>query len=97
MRETVGVTFVQGLDDNRKHTLYLDDFQIRDIDSDDTTAPPAPGAVAVRGYERHFDVSWAPAAADDLLAYRIYRSSDGKTFEPIGTQQGSRARFTTSS
>lgn len=94
VRETVGVTFVQGLDDNRKHTLYLDDFQIRDIDSDDTTAPPVPGAITVRGYERHFDVSWTPAAADDLLAYRIYRSSDGKTFEPVGTQQGSRARFT---
>ena len=56
-------------------------------------APPVPEALTVRAYERHFDVSWAPSAADDLLAYRIYRSSDGKTFEPIGTQQGSRTRF----
>jgi hypothetical protein len=93
VRETLGVTFQQGLDDNSRHTLYLDDIQIRDIGSADTTAPPAPTAVTVRGYERHFDVSWAPAAADDLLAYRVYRSWDGKTFEAIGTQQGSRSRF----
>jgi hypothetical protein len=93
VRETLGVTFQQGLDDNGRHTLYIDDVQIRDIGSDDTTAPLAPGAVTVRGYERHFDVSWAPTAADDLLAYRVYRSWDGKKYEPIGTQQGSHARF----
>ncbi len=93
VRNALSVTFLQGLDDNRPHTLYIDDIQIRDIDTGDVTAPPAPGAIAVRGYERHFDVSWEPAAADDLLAYRVYRSWDGKTFEPIGTQQGSRARF----
>jgi hypothetical protein len=93
VREIVSMTFQQGLDDNRQHTLYLDDVQIRDIASADMTAPPAPGSVAVRGYERHVDVTWAPSAADDLLAYRVYRSWDGARFEPIGTQQGSRMRF----
>lgn len=93
VRETLSVTFVQGLDDGEEHTLYLDDFRIRDIGTGDTTPPPAPEAVTVRAYERHFDVNWAPSAAEDLLAYRIYRSSDGKAFEPIGTQQGARSRF----
>jgi hypothetical protein len=94
VRETLSVTFIQGLDDNERHTLYLDDFQIRDIEAGDTTPPPAPEAVTVRAYERHFDVSWTASAADDLLAYRIYRSMEDKAFEPIGTQQGSRLRFT---
>lgn len=93
LSETLSVTFVQGLDDDEEHTLYLDDFQIRDIETGDTTPPTVPEAVTVRGYERHFEVRWAPSAADDLLAYRIYRSWDGKAFEPIGTQQGSRSRF----
>jgi hypothetical protein len=93
VRETLSVTFLQGLDDDEKHTLYLDDFQIRDLSPSDTTPPPVPEALATRAYERHIDVSWAPGTADDLLAYRIYRSADGKTFEPIGTQQGSRTRF----
>jgi hypothetical protein len=91
--EILSITFLQGLDDDEPHTLYLDDFQIRDLDTGDTTAPPAPKTIAARAYERHFDVSWTPSKADDLLAYRIYRSRDGKKFEPIGTQQGSRTRF----
>lgn len=93
VRETLSVTFLQGLDDGEAHTLFLDDFRIRDLDPDDTTAPPAPDAVTVQAYERHFDVSWTPSAADDLLEYRVYRSRDGRTFEPIGIQQGSRSRF----
>ena len=53
-----------------------------------------PEKIATRAYERHVDVSWTPSnTADDLLAYRIYRSRDEKTFEPIGTQQGSRSRL----
>jgi hypothetical protein len=91
--EILSITLLQGLDDDQPHTLYFDDFQIRDLDTADTTAPPPPATIESRAYERHFDVSWAPSDADDLLAYRIYRSWDGKKFEPIGTQQGSRARF----
>ena len=93
VRETLGLTFLQGLDDDERHTLYVDDIRIRDIESGDTTAPPEPEAVTVRAYERHVDVSWTPGVAEDLLAYRIYRSLDGKAFEPIGTQQGARSRF----
>ena len=93
LRETLSVSFIQGLDDGEAHTLYLDDFQIRDLLEEDTTPPPAPQAVAVRGFERHFDVSWEPVEAEDLLSYRIYRSWDGETFEPIGTQQHSIPRF----
>lgn len=93
VREILSITFLQGLDDDARHTLYLDDFQIRDVATGDTTPPPAPNAIAARAYERHVDVSWTPSAADNLLAYRIYRSRDGKTFEPIGTQQSSRTRI----
>lgn len=91
--EILSITLLQGLDDDQPHTIYLDDFQIRDIATGDTTPPPVPQAVTAKAYERHFDVSWTHSAADDLLAYRIYRSWDGKTFEPVGTQQGSRSRF----
>jgi hypothetical protein len=87
------IAFMQGLDDNLEHTLFLDDFQVRDAAGGDTTVPAAPGAVAVRGFERHLDISWQPSTAPDLLAYRIYRSWDGHTFTPVGTQQGSRTRW----
>lgn len=92
-RQFLSIAFMQGLDDGAAHTLYLDDFQIRPATMPDRPPPAAPGAVRVRGYERHFDVNWEPSHAPDLLAYRIYRSSDGRTFTPIGTQQGGRTRF----
>jgi hypothetical protein len=93
VREVLGVTFMQGLDDGEPHTMYVDDIRIRDLKPRDTTAPPAPRDVEVKAYERHFDVTWAPSKAGDLLAYRIYRSYDGKSFEPVGTQQGGYTRF----
>lgn len=93
-RQFLSVSFMQGLDDGVEHTLYLDDVQIRPAQLADEAPPPAPGGVAVRGFERHFDVSWTRSDAPDLLAYRIYRSADGKAFTPVGTQQGGRTRFT---
>lgn len=87
------IAFMQGLDDDREHVLYLDDFQIRDTSSEDVTPPAAPTAVTARGYERHIDVTWQAEDAGDLLAFRIYRADDGKTFKPIGTAQGTRRRF----
>lgn len=91
--DTVSVSFVQGLDDGVEHTLYLDDIMIVDGAAADTVPPPAPAGIAVRGYERHCDLTWQPSEAADLLAYRIYRSDDGRTFAAIGTQRGDRPRY----
>ena len=91
-RDIASITFVQGLDDGVAHTLYLDDFMTIDGVAD-TTPPPAPAGVAVRGYERHCDLTWQPSAAPDVLAYRIYRSWDGKDFTPVGTQRGEWTRY----
>ncbi len=93
VEDTLSVTLVQGLDDDREHVLYLDDFQIRNADPGDAIAPPVPGTPKVRAYERHFDVSWTPSDASDLLAYRIYRSWNGRDFQSVGTQQGTRTRY----
>jgi hypothetical protein len=87
------VVFAQGFEDEQEHTLWLDDFQIRDLPRAATAPPRAPGAVSVTGHERHFDVSWDAHGAGDVLAYRIYRSWDGETFSPVGTQRGDRTRW----
>jgi hypothetical protein len=87
------VAFVQGLDDGAEHTLFVDDFMIIDGAAEDHAAPAAPGAVRVTAYERHFDVSWQPSAADDVFAYRIYRSEDGKNFTAVGTQRNAWTRY----
>jgi hypothetical protein len=91
--DTLSVSIMQGLDDDVEHTLYLDDIQIRNATPGDEIAPPAPASPAVKGYDRHLDLSWQPSDASDLLSYRIYRSNDGQAFLPIGTQLGTRTRY----
>jgi len=93
LKDLISVSFMQGLDDEDERTIYLDDFQIVSSHEKSTTRPSAPAQVSVRGYERHFDVSWAPGSDPQLLAYRIYRSEDGKKWDPVGTQQGTRTRY----
>ena len=93
VRGTVSVTFMQGLDDGVEHTIFLDDFIIIDRAAPDASTPPAPHALAVQAYERHCDLTWQPSDAPGLLAYRIYRSWDGKKFLPVGTQRGDRTRY----
>lgn len=91
-RAAVSLSFMQGLDDGREHTLWVDDFMMVDSAAPvDTTAPGAPGTLAVTGYERHCDLSWQPASGD-VVTYRIYRSDDGRDFAPVGTQRGDRNR-----
>ncbi len=89
----LSIAFMQGLDDNREHTLIVDDFQVRDVDVKDTTPPPPPPTLTTRGFDRHVDVAWNHSEAPDLLAYRIYRAFDGTTFQPVGTAQRTRSRF----
>jgi hypothetical protein len=93
LRNAVSVTFTQGLDDGVEHTLYVDDFMIINRAETDITPPPAPTNLTVKGYEKHFDLVWQHSAAPDVLAYRIYRSPNGKEFKPIGTQRNDRNRF----
>jgi hypothetical protein len=84
---------VQGLDDGVAHTLLVDDIRIANAGSGDTTPPAAPTGLEAKAWERHFDLAWQPGEADDLLEYRIYRSTDGKTFDAVGTQAANRSRF----
>ncbi|MBI2515530.1 MAG: hypothetical protein HYV95_01320 [Opitutae bacterium] len=91
--DTVGVSFTQGLDDGAEHTVYIDDLVVLDGDSTDRTPPAAPTGLTAQGYEKHCDLHWQPADDDDLLAYRIYRSWDGKEFQPVGTQRGDWTRY----
>lgn len=91
--DLLAVSFMQGLDENEERTLYIDDIEVRDATPEDRISPPRIELVRAKAYERHIDLSWEPSDAPDLLSYRIYRSWDGSTFEPIGTQQGARTRY----
>ena len=93
LEKTIGVVFVQGLDDNTEHTVYLDNLMIVDGALADATPPAAPTGLTAQGYERHCDLHWQPSLEADVLCYRIYRSLDGQDYQPVGSQRGDRNRY----
>ena len=88
------VVFQQGRADGLRHTLIVDEIRVDD-DPADEKAPSlsAPEKVRAMGYDRHVVVSWDPVASPALARYIIYRSRDGKAFEPVGTQLPGTERY----
>lgn len=93
-RRFLSIAFMQALDDDVPHTVYLDDFQIRPTSVADDEPPAAPAQVEARGFERHVDVTWQADDPGDVLSFRIYRAREDGEFAPVGTAQAARRRFT---
>src|SRR5258707_10062494 len=55
---------------------------------------PSPQNVKAIGYDRHIEVCWDPVTSPALDRYIIYRSLDGKSFVPVGTQLPGIHRYT---
>ena len=90
-----GIVFSQGAADNAPHTLIIDEIRIDTAEAAAANALAVPANVRAKGYERHIDISWdalpGNASAERFL---VYRSSDGKNFQPIGTQVRGINRYT---
>ena len=83
------IIFLQGRADGVRHTLILDEIRVDGSAAQDkasSDALPTPKNVKATGYDRHIEVQWDPVDSPALGRYVIYRSLDGKTFEPIGIQ-----------
>lgn len=88
------ISILQGLDDNKPHTLYLDEISIDDANSKQSSELlAAPSSLQAKGYDRHIDLSWNANGNRNVRLYKIYRSMDGKPFEAIATQRGDRTRY----
>jgi exo beta-1,2-glucooligosaccharide sophorohydrolase (non-reducing end) len=91
------IVFTQGRADGVQHTLIVDEISVDDTASQgasrNTTPLPAPANVRATGFDRHIEVSWDPVSQPGLGRYVIYRSLDGKQFEPIGIQLPDTRRY----
>jgi len=85
-RRLEAVTFVQGLDDDREHVLLIDDVRVASADSPRGEPPGRPAGLVALGQDSHFDLAWCPGSDGDQLGYRVYRSWDGKNYEPIASR-----------
>ena len=92
-RRVSSITLLQNLEDGGDHTLYIDDISIVDGKSNSDAAPDSSNETDVAGFDRHFDLAWQPIKGERLLSYRIYRSWDGKEFEPVGTRPAWSCRY----
>lgn len=81
------LTFVQGLDDGKPHSLVIDDVRVIDTQLTDAVAPATPASLTARGFERHVELAWQPSAAPDTESYRIYRSVGGAPFVWVASQR----------
>lgn len=93
LRHLAGIVFEQGLDDGVRHTLYIDDVQVGWSGALTPVPPETPVGVTVRPGERHFDLKWSPGGKQEALRYNVYRSLDGKSYTPVGVQQGNFDRY----
>jgi exo beta-1,2-glucooligosaccharide sophorohydrolase (non-reducing end) len=90
------VYFSQGTADDKPHTLILDEIK---VDTESATQGgieaviSVPTNVQAKGYERHVDISWQSPANEDVQHFVVYRSADGKNYDPVGIQVPGINRF----
>lgn len=84
---------LQGLDDGRPQTLYIDDIRVEDAATADRIAPDAPAGLTAHGYDRHVELRWRASQARDVEAYRIYRAEAGGGWQLAGIQRDDTTRY----
>lgn len=87
------ITIVQGLDDGKPHTIYIDEITVADDFPNSHKNPKVPSGLGAKGYERHIDLTWTPIHNANLRYYKIYRSFDGEKYTPVGIQKGTPTRY----
>src|SRR6266404_3610846 len=89
------IVFSQDIADGTPHTLIIDEIRIDAPQAAAAGNPPlAPKNIRAKGYERHVDISWDAVPAMPVERYIVYRSFDGKDFQPIGMQVRGINRYT---
>jgi exo beta-1,2-glucooligosaccharide sophorohydrolase (non-reducing end) len=88
-----GIVFVQGLDDDKPHTLYIDEIEVANDQVANSGKPAAPVALVAKGYDRHVDLSWTAPANSSARYFKIYRAQDAGNYVPVGIQRGDRFRY----
>ena len=94
------IVFSQGVADATAHTLLIDEIWIDD-ESQEINARSSveqtvstPQGLTATGYERHVDLAWEHVPGENVERYVVYRSFDGKEFQPVGMQDRGIPRYT---
>ncbi len=94
------IVFSQSVADGIAHTLLIDEIWLDDESemtnarSSGEQAVSTPQGLNATGYERHVDLTWERVPDENIERYVIYRSFDGKEFQPVGMQVRGIGRYT---
>ena len=89
------IVFSQDIADDAPHSLIIDEIRVDGAEAATLAKPPTlPRNMRAKGYERHVDISWDAVTATPIERYIVYRSLDGKDFQPIGIQARGINRYT---
>jgi len=81
------VIFRQDKADGVRHALLIDEIRVEDASAQRRQAAIAsPTNLKAIGYDRHIELRWEAAPGANVQRYVIFRSMEGKPFEPIGIQ-----------
>lgn len=86
------VALRQQSEDGKKHQMFIDQMELLP----DETSPPikhSPDITSATGYEKHVDIDWKNISDPSVKYVKIYRSTDGEHFHPVGIQSPHISRY----
>ena len=86
------VAFRQNSDDGKTHRIFIDQMELLP----NASHPPihrSPDILSVTGYEKHVDINWEKITDPRVKYVKIYRSTNGKDFHPVGIQTPRISRY----
>jgi exo beta-1,2-glucooligosaccharide sophorohydrolase (non-reducing end) len=88
------MVFHQRHADGVRHVLILDEIRLGDpATGEGKGSLSAPENLRATGYDRHVDLRWDTTKNPEVGRYVIYRSLDGRDFEPVGIQVADIGRY----
>mgnify|MGYP000310509297 FL=1 len=94
IKKLAAVALRPGTADGNEYTIYLDDIELLPASLPSVSALNAPVLQEAKAYERHIDIKWIPQSKEDIKYYRIYRSFDGITYQPVAVRRPWMNRYT---
>lgn len=94
IKKLAAVALRPGTADGNEYTIYLDDIELLPASLPSVSTLNAPVLQEAKAYERHIDIKWIPQSKEDIKYYRIYRSFDGITYQPVAVRRPWMNRYT---
>lgn len=83
--DIMGIAFSQNGEDGVHHTIYIDDIEFLPS-TGNAGVHDKPLILNCRGYAKHVDISWKPFTNEQVKYIKVYRSTNGSVFIPVGIQ-----------